>query len=444
MEFTNGTGEVLTLAAETGVKFVRLQVTDLTGSLKNMAVTVEELDRALGGELSFDSALVEGFHDSREREILLVPDPRTFVIFPWRPRDGAVARLICEAAYPDGTPFPTCSRTVLRRALSTLGERGWSLRVGAEIEFFLFHTGEKGRPTTITHDQAGYGDLSPVDLGENARRDMVLTLSEMGIQVRSSHHEVAPGQHEVGLVEGEALEMADRIATFKFVVRTVAQRHGLHASFMPRPLAGRSGSGMKLHLSLWHNGENLFHDPNDRHRLSDAARRFAAGLLFHAPALTALTNPLVNSYKRLTVDGFHPALAAWSEDSRAAMLRMPGSGGTPSRLTLRSPDPTANPYLALAGVLAAGMDGVDSDLELPAPLGGTVDHNLDALREAAGNVGLPRHLEAAVQALGADILIRNTLGEELCSRYAAAKESEWDRFLDVVHPWEIETYLPQY
>ncbi len=439
-----GAGAALAQATEAGVKFVRLQVTDFTGAFKNTAITVEELDYVLAGRLTFDSAIIEGFYGSREREILLVPDPETFVIFPWRPRDGAVARLICQAAYPDGTPFPACSRTVLKNVLETLGKRGWYFRVAAEVEFFLFYVEDQGRPTTVTHDQAGYCDLTPVDLGENARRDMVLTLQEMGIPVRSSHHEVSPGQHEIGLVEGDALEMADRIATFKFVVRTVAQRHGLHASFMPRPLGARSGSGMKLHVSLWREDENLFHDPNEPRQLSATAHGFAAGLLAHAPALTALTNPLVNSYKRLVPDGFHPVLAAWSQDSRATMLRMPGSGGRPCRLTLRSPDPTANPYLALAGILAAGMDGVDRRLELPEPVPGTVDQNLDALRETAREMGLPRHLEAALAALGTDALVRDTLGEELYRRYAAAKEREWADFLATVHPWEITTYLAQY
>lgn len=437
-------GEVLALAAETGVKFVRLQVTDFTGSLKNLAITVEELNRALAGRLSFDSAIIEGFDGSREREILLVPDPETFVIFPWRPRDGAVARLICQVADLDGNPCPTCSRTILKKNMKALEERGWRFRIGAEIEFFLFHAGEQGLPTTVTHDQAGYCDLTPVDLGENARRDMVLTLQEMGIKVRSSHHEVSPGQHEIGLGEGEALEMADRITTFKFVVRTVAQRHGLHASFMPRPLAGRSGSGVKLHLSLWREEENLFSDGEGVSRFSTTARRFAAGLLAHAPGLAAVTNPLVNSYKRLVADGFHPALAAWSSDSRATMLRMSASLGDGPRLLLRSPDPTANSYLALAGILAAGLDGLDSGLELPEPVPGTVDGDLDTLRDAVRTNGLPRHLEAALAAFGTDAVLRRALGEEFCRRYAEAKEREWMSFLTAVHPWEIDTYLARY
>jgi len=437
-------GEVLALAAETGVKFVRLQVTDFTGSLKNLAITIEELNRALEGRLTFDSAIIEGFSGSREREILLIPDPETFVIFPWRPRDGAVARLICQAADLDGNPYPTCSRTILRKNLDALRERGWWFRIGAEIEFFLFHVGEQGLPTTVTHDQAGYCDLTPVDLGENARRDMVLTLQEMGIKVRSSHHEVSPGQHEIGLGEGEALEMADRITTFKFVVRTVAQRHGLHASFMPRPLAGRRGSGVKLHLTLWREEENLFADGEDPGRFSTTARRFAAGLLAHAPALAAVTNPLVNSYKRLVPDGFHPVLAAWSTDSRATMLRMPAPAGDEPHLLLRSPDPTANSYLALAGILAAGLDGVDSGLELPEPVPGTVDGDLDTLRDAVRTNGLPRHLEAALSAFGTNTVLRGALGDEFCRRYAEFKEQEWLGFLTAVHPWEIDTYLARY
>lgn len=443
MEINHKNEEVLHLASETGVKFVRLQVTDFTGSLKNVAITVEELDRVLAGEMTFDSAIVEGFSGSRERRIMLIPDPETFVIFPWRPRDGAVARLICQAAGLDGTLLPTCSRTVLQKALVALDEKNWQFRIGAEIEFFLFHTGEQCRPTTETHDQAGYCDLTPVDLGENARRDMVLTMQKMGIRVRSSHHEASPGQHEIELVEGNALKMADRIATAKFVVRTVAQRHGLHASFMPRPVPGRSGSGLKLHLSLWQGQESLFRDRQDPRKISTMAYQFAAGLLAHATALAAVTNPLVNSYKRLVPDGFHPSLIAWSHDSRTTMLRVPEDEQS-SALVLRSPDPTTNPYLALAAVLAAGMDGIARGLEMPPPLPGSADRDVCAIQDAVRTMGLPRHLETALVALENDPVIRGTLGEELYRRYAAAKEQEWAKFLAEVHPWEIETYLAQY
>ncbi len=434
------TRKVLEKATENRVKFVRLQVTDFNGAFKNLAVTVEELEQVLYGQFYVDSAIIGGFSGTKIEEILLLPDPETFVIFPWRPRDGAVARLICQAVYPQGEPYPLCSRTVLQKALVNLQRKGWVFRVAPEVEFFLFQAGDQG-PTTTTHDRAGYCDLTPVDLGENARREMVLTLQEMGISVRSSHHEVSPGQHEISLLEEEALTAADQIATFKFVVRTVAQRHGLHASFMPRPLADRSGSGMKLNLSLWREGENVFIGESGP---SELTRSFAAGIIKHGRALTAVSNPLVNSYKRLVPDGFHPALAAWSEDSRATMLQLPKKEGGTAFLSWRSPDPAANPYLSLTAVLAAGLDGLATSEVLPDPVPGAAGTGLNSLRTVFREKGLPRHLEGALAGLREDLVLQKALGEELCQRYLIAKEAEWEEFLQIVHPWEIETYLTRY
>ncbi|HHW43581.1 MAG TPA: glutamine synthetase, partial [Desulfotomaculum sp.] len=357
------TGEdVLHKAREYNVKFIRLQFTDIFGVFKNIAITVEELPRALEGRVMFDGSVIEGFVRNRESDIYLLPDPSTFVIFPWRPREGAVARLICDILAPQGEPYGACSRAVLKRALARAGRMGLEFRVGAQVEFFLFHTDAQGKPTVVTHDRAGFCDLTPVDLGENARRDMVLTLEEMGFNVSSSHHEIAPGQHEIFLKEDDALAVADTMATFKFVVRTIAQRHGLHASFMPRPLAGCNGSGMHLHQFLWRDGQNAFYDPAGEHGLSELAYRYIAGLIAHAGGLTAIANPLVNSYKRLLPTDLAPVLAAWSEENRSTMIRVPAQREGGTRVVLRSPDPTANPYLVLAVSLAAGLDGIGRGL----------------------------------------------------------------------------------
>jgi len=432
--------DVQRMAQEYHVKFVRLQFTDVLGSFKNIAVTVEELEKALAGRFALDSAAIEGFHSHRERTVYLVPDPSTFVVFPWRPRDGAVARLICEARTTDG-PFEGCSRTLLKRTLGMLPE-GWHFVVGVEAEFFLFHTAEQGKPTVNTHDLAGYCDLTPVDLGENARRDMVLTLEEMGIEVTSSHHEIAPGQHEIGLKDDTVPAIADKVATFKFVVRTVAQRHGLHASFMPKPLAEHNGSGLTLHLSLWRDGENIFYDPQDPYGLSETAYYFAGGLLRHARGLTAIANPLVNSYKRLVPDPANPVLAAWSLDNRLTMLRAAVDGEN-AHLILRSPDPAANPYLLLAVILAAGMDGIRNKAA-PPPFASFASVDLNNLGELVGKNGLPRTLGEALAALAADAVLQEALGEHVYRRFIAAKEEEWEWFLREVHPWEIDQYLAKF
>lgn len=432
--------DVQRLAQEYHVKFVRLQFTDILGSFKNIAVTVEELEKALAGRVLLDSAAIEGFQNHLERTVYLAPDPSTFVIFPWRPRDGAVARLICEARVADG-PFAGCSRTALKRVLGMLPE-GWQFVVGVEAEFFLFHAGEQGKPTTTTHDLAGYCDLTPVDLGENARRDMVLTLEEMGIEVASSHHEIAPGQHEICLKDDTALAVADKVATFKFVVRTVAQRHGLHASFMPRPLSKHNGSGLTLHLSLWRGDENLFYDPRDPFGLSETAYYFAGGVLRHARAITALANPLVNSYKRLVPDPGNPVLAAWSCDNRLTMLRAAVDGEN-AHLVLRSPDPASNPYLVLAAVLAAGLDGLRNKTA-PPPFASCAGTDIADLRRVIERDGLPRTLGEALGALAGDHVLREALGEHIYARFIAAKEEEWERFLREVHPWEIDEYLAKF
>ncbi|MCG9966731.1 glutamine synthetase family protein [Pelotomaculum terephthalicicum JT] len=435
--------EVLEKAKEYNVKFIRLQFTDIFGSFKNIAITVEELERALAGQVMFDSAVVEGFIRNQESEIYLYPDPATFEIFPWRPRDGAVARLICDICSAEGETFPGCSRSALKRVLKKTAGTGLQLRAGAEIEFFLFHANEQGKATTITHDHAGYCDLSPVDLGENARRDMVLTLEEMGFEISSSHHEIAPGQHGIFIKEDSALAIADKIATFKFVVRTIAQRHGLHASFMPKPLAGEKGSGMRLHLSLWREGKNILEDSNDGLGLSETAYHYIGGVLGHARAITAIANPLINSYKRLLPDELSPCLVAWSEKNRSAMIRVPAQRGYGTRFILRSPDPACNSYLVLASVLAAGERGLAAKIEPPQPL--PENHpGRGGLRELVRNNGLPRSFNEALHALAEDETVCAALGEHIARCYLEAKREEWERFMAEVHQWELDEYLANY
>ena len=319
--------QVLEKAKEMHVKFVRLQFTDIYGVLKNMAITVEQLEKALDGELMFDGSSIEGFTRIEESDMYLRPDPNTFLVFPWRPKEGAVARLICDVYKPDGSPFEGDPRYVLNRAIKEAADMGYTMYVGPEAEFFLFLVDEQGRPTTITHDTAGYFDLTPVDLGENARRDMVLNLEQMGYEIEASHHEVAEGQHEIDFKYSDALDVADKVMTFKLVVRTIAQRHGLHATFMPKPIFGINGSGMHMNQSLFINGENAFFDPNTPDQLSDIAKYYVGGLMKHARAMAAIVNPTINSYKRL-VSGYEaPVYIAWSARNRSPLIRIPAKRG---------------------------------------------------------------------------------------------------------------------
>ncbi|WP_082789050.1 glutamine synthetase family protein [Desulfolucanica intricata] len=433
--------DVLEKAKEYDVKFIRLQFTDIFGSFKNIAITVEELERALSFGVMFDSAVIEGFSQNKESDIYLLPDPSTFVIFPWRPRNGAVARLICDVYNSEGELFAGCPRAALKRVLKEVNQLGYRPQSAVETEFFLFHTDAQGNPTKITHDQAGYCDLTPVDLGENCRRDMVLTLESMGFEIASSHHEIAAGQHEIALKEDDVLFMADNLSTFKFVVRTIAQRHGLHASFMPKPMADLSGSGLHLHHSLWQEDKNIFyaHSHTDCLQLSKIAYYYIGGLIEHAGAFTAIANPLINSYKRLTLGKLAPALAAWSEQNRSTMIRVPAQRENDTRIVLRSPDGTCNPYLVFAVTLKAGLEGIKNKINPPAPL---EDNDLHGgFKKLVRTHGLPRSLDEALSALASDEIIKDALGEQIWSRFIEAKEEECERFHATVHQWEIDEYL---
>ncbi|NLJ41308.1 MAG: type I glutamate--ammonia ligase, partial [Clostridiales bacterium] len=360
--------EIKKICKDKGVKFIRLQFTDIFGTMKNVAITLKQLDKALDNQMMFDGSSIEGFVRIEESDMYLHPDPDSFVIFPWSSGDATAARLICDVYNADGTPFEGCPRNTLKRVLKEAHDMGYSMYVGPEAEFFLFHIGEDGKSTTNTHDNAGYFDLGPIDLGENARQEMCLTLEDMGFEIEASHHELAPGQHEIDFKYDDALRTADNIMTFKMVVRIIAKKHGLHATFMPKPVFGIAGSGMHLNQSLFVNGDNAFYDPNGEMELSDAAMYYIGGLMEHAPAITAITNPLVNSYKRL-VSGYEaPVYIAWSGQNRSPLIRIPANRGVGTRVELRSPDPSCNPYLALAVTLKAGLNGIKERILPPDPV----------------------------------------------------------------------------
>lgn len=436
--------DVLLLAREEGVKFIRLQFTDIPGVLKNMAIPVEQLEKALNGELMFDGSSIEGFVRIEESDMYFRPDPETFIIFPWRPRDGAVARLICDVYNPDGTPFIGDPRYALRRVLAEAAEMGYVCNAGPELEFFLFHLDEKGRPTTITHDQASYFDLSPVDLGEEARRDIVLTLEKMGFEIEASHHEVSPGQHEIDFKYSDALDVADKIMTFKMVVRSIAQRHGLHATFMAKPVFGINGSGMHTNLSLAKNGENAFYDPDGPLQLSEVAQYFIGGVMKHIKAITAVANPTVNSYKRLVPGYEAPVYIAWSCRNRSPLIRIPAKRGPSTRIELRSPDPSCNPYLALAAIIKAGLDGVKNKIQPPPAVDKNIYHLTAEERAALGIDCLPGSLAEALEELAKDEVVKDALGPHIYEKFMEAKLKEWDEYRTRVHPWEISTYLTKY
>jgi len=434
--------EVIEKVKAHGVRFIRLQFTDVLGIMKNVAIPATQLEKALDGELMFDGSSIVGFKEIEESDMFLIPDADTFTVFPWRPSNGAVARLICDVYNPDGTPFHGDPRYNLQRVLKEASDMGVVMNVGPEGEFFLFTVDENGRPILNTQDEAGYFDLAPVDLGEDARRDMVCTLEDMGFEIEASHHEVAPGQHEIDFKYGPALKIADDVMTYKLVVRTIAERHGLHASFMPKPIAGINGSGMHMHQSLFKGANsNTFYDANDPHGLSDIARWYIGGIMKHARALTAITNPIINSYKRLVPGYEAPVYIAWSEKNRSCLIRVPAKRGLSTRIEVRHPDPSCNPYLALAVTLAAGLDGVKNKTLPPAPVDANIYHMSEAERQERGIENLPGSLAEALSELEKDEVIKGALGPHIFNKFVEAKKAEIERFNLAVHPWEVKEYL---
>ena len=433
--------DIWRMIEEEDVEFIRLQFTDIFGTLKNVAVTTSQLERVLNNEIMFDGASIEGFARVEQSDMFLRPDLDTFAIFPWRPQQGKVARFLCDIYRPDGTPFAGDPRHVLKRTVQEAAEMGYQMDVGPECEFFLFHTDDEGNPTTITHEKAGYFDVGPLDLGENARRDMILTLEDMGFVVEASHHEDAPAQHEIDFHYDEALKTADDIMTFKLAVKTIAKRHGLYASFMPKPKTGVNGSGMHINMSLARDGVNVFYDGQDCNHLSKEGYWFIGGIMKHIAAITAITNPLVNSYKRLVPGYEAPVYVAWSMRNRSPLIRIPAQTGTTQRIELRSPDSATNPYLAIAVCLAAGLDGIRNQIEPPASVEGNIFAMSEEEREKAGIKYLPTSLAEAIDGLEQDALIREVLGEHISRKYIEAKKEEWKEYCAAVSSWEIDRYL---
>jgi glutamine synthetase len=436
--------DIRRIAQEQNVRFIRLQFTDLLGTIKNVEIPVSQLEKALDNKMMFDGSSIEGYVRIEESDMYLYPDLDTWVVFPWVTQDR-VARLICDIYMPDGTPFAGDPRGILKRALKVAEELGYTaMNVGPEPEFFLFKTDERGEPTTELNDQGGYFDLAPMDMGENCRREIVLTLEEMGFEIEASHHEVAPGQHEIDFKYADAIKAADQIQTFKLVVKTVAREHGLHASFMPKPLFGVNGSGMHCHQSLFQGDTNVFYDEKDKLGLSTVARQYMAGILLHARAMAAITNPTINSYKRLVPGYEAPCYVAWSASNRSPMIRIPASRGLSTRVEVRNPDPAANPYLALAVMLRAGLDGIQNKLPLPAPTDRNIYIMTEEERQDAGIPSLPLDLKEALDEMLRSDIVCNALGDHALAHFYELKEIEWDMYRTQVHQWERDQYLTLY
>jgi glutamine synthetase len=437
--------QVLSILKREEVKFFQLVFTDVMGTSKNVEVLPSQFVKALDGEILFDGSSIEGFVRIEESDMVLAPDLNTFRVLPWDEPQGKVARVICDVYRPDGSPFEGCPRLTLKRMIKRCRAAGYQMMAGVEAEFFLFEMADELTPTTNTHDVAGYFDLAPLDRGEACRRAITTTLHALGFEVEAAHHEVAEGQHEIDFRYGEALKVADDLVTFRYVVRKVARNFGLHATFLPKPVAGINGSGMHTNQSLFTlDGDNAFYAPDAPMQLSPVALGYIAGLLEHAKGLTAVCNPLINSYKRLVPGYEAPTLIAWSEKNRSPLIRIPARRGLGTRAELRSPDPSCNPYLAFTAMLAAGLDGVGAKKQPPAPLTGNVYNMSDAELHKAGIDALPTDLICAVHALEADATIREALGEHIFEYFVRNRKAEWSEYIAQVHPWEIERYLAKY
>ena len=428
-------------ARDNDVKFIRLWFTDILGNLKGFAITVEEFESALTRGMGFDGSAVEGFARAEEKDLYALPDPNTFAILPWRPRENAVARVFCDIITPDETPFEGDPRFVLRRNMERAASIGYTYYVGPEIEYFYFH--DNSDPTPM--DGGGYFDQSATDLATDMRRETVLMLEELGIPVEASHHEVAPSQHEIDLRHTDALTMADTVMTYKLVVKEIAQRHDCYATFMPKPIAAVNGSGMHIHQSLFEGGRNAFYDAEDSERLSSIARHFIAGLLRHAREISAVTNQWVNSYKRLVPNFEAPVHVTWATVNRADLVRVPSykPGREESRrVEFRSPDPACNPYLAFSVMLAAGLEGIEKKYELPDSTDADVFDMTDAERKAHGIESLPSNLLEALRITEESDLVRNALGDSVFKSFVENKKIDWERYRSQVTDYEIARYLP--
>ena len=436
--------DIVRMVEEGDVEFIRMQFTDIFGQLKNVAITASQIRKAVNNEIMIDGSSIEGFVRINESDMYLYPDLDSYAVLPWRPQQGKVARLICDVYRPDGTPFIGDPRGTLKRVLAKAESMGYTFNVGPECEFFLFETDENGLPTTKTNDNAGYFDLGPLDHGESTRREICLMLEKMGYEIEASHHEVAAGQHEIDFRYADALSTADNVMTFKLAVKTIAQKNGLHATFMPKPIFGINGSGMHTNMSLFKDGKNAFADPDDKLGLSKEAYSFIAGLLAHIRSMAAVTNPLVNSYKRLVPGYEAPCYLSWSSSNRSALIRIPAARGSATRVELRCPDPSCNPYLELAVCLAAGLDGIEKGMTPPEEVLDNIFVMTEEERETRGIASLPGSLQEAIELMKKDPLMEEVLGEHIFSNYIAGKEAEWDAYRTAVSDWEISAYLTQF
>lgn len=438
--------EIMHIIKEKNVNFFRLQFVDIFGFLKNIALPLSQIEKALDGKIMFDGSSIEGFVRINESDMYLKPDYDTFVVMPWREKDGSnAARIICDVYKPDGTPFIGCPRNNLKRVLAEAKKLGYTMNVGTEAEFFLFRRDADGRATTITDDVTGYFDVEPDDSGIDCRRKIIKTLEAMGFEIEASHHEVAEGQHEINFKYADALTAADNTVTFKWVVRSIAAEFGLHATFMPKPVFGINGSGMHTNQSLFNlDGTNAFYDEKGPLELSPVAYKYIAGIMKNAKGFCAVTNPLVNSYKRLVAGYEAPVYVAWSASNRSALVRIPASRGMGTRTEVRCPDPACNPYLAFAMMLGAGLDGIKNDLPVPDAVNADIFEMTAAEKKEAGIASLPANLYEAVQELKASPIALEALGPHILEKYIEGKEQEWDSFRIAITDWEHKTYLSRY
>ncbi len=438
--------EILDMIEKENVNFFRIQFCDINGFMKNVAIPKSQIKKALDGKIMFDGSSIDGFARIEESDMYLIPDYDTFCILPWRNQEGvAAARIICDVHKSDGTPFEGCPRVNLKRVLAQAKDLGFTMNVGTEAEFFLFKLDADGRSTTTTDDNAGYFSLDPEDTGLNCRREIIETLEKMGFEIEASHHEVAEGQHEINFKYADALTCADNTLTFKWVVKSVAKKHGFHATFMPKPIFGVNGSGMHCNQSLFSlDGSNAFADESDELQLSEIAYQYIAGIMKNARGFSAITNPLVNSYKRMVPGYEAPVYVAWSASNRSALCRIPASRGIGTRVEVRCPDPTCNPYLAFAMMLASGLDGVKNKLSVAKSTDINIFDMTPTEKKEAGIASMPASLSEAIDLFIENPIARETLGEHIFEKYIFNKQTEWDNFRISVTNWEIDNYLDLY
>jgi len=430
---------------EYNIKFIKLQFVDINGQVKNMSIPSEHIDKILDNEIMLDGSSIKGFRSIETSDMFFHPDINSFQILPWRNKeDGNAARLICDIYNADGTPFEGCPRCNLKRVMQAAQKLGLSMNVGPEAEFFLFAKDEKGNISTTTQDHAGYYDVGPEDLGEDVRSDIVLTLQEMGFDIEASHHEVADGQHEIDFRYADILTAADNVATFRIAVKAIAAQHNLHATFMPKPIYGINGSGMHCNVSLFKDGKNAFYDENAEYQLSDTAKYAIGGMLKHVKSITAITNPVVNSYKRLVPGYEAPVYLAWSLANRSALLRVPAKRGISTRVELRSPDPACNPYLAFAAILEACLDGIRNKIDPPAPVESNIYKLTSKERKKQRIDALPGSLAEALEYMDKSLVAQAALGEHIFKEFMSSKKKEWDSFRTYVSQWELDKYLERY